>query len=184
MRNIYRLRYTSTVSQSGTHTVKAIATYGNLTAETPETQFNIDLNMPSAVLVNLPSEIDRTYTEGPDGKVLQPSVITLQAAITFPDGFERQLRASRLYVDGEVIVENTEEPFDYFGWQLGEYHFTGEHLVAVEVEDILGFRNISPPAMVVIKSCVSLPNMAGCHPQIHQHRRVDSAGGDRRRGGL
>ena len=157
MRNIYRLRYTSTVSQSGTHTVKAIATYGNLTAETPETQFNIDLNMPTAVLINLPSEIDRTYTEGPDGKVLQPSVITLQAAITFPDGFERQLRASRLYVDGEVIVENTEEPFDYFGWQLGEYHFTGEHLVAVEVEDILGFRNISPPAMVVINVASPYP---------------------------
>jgi hypothetical protein len=157
MRNIYRLRYTSTVSQSGTHTVRAIAAYGNLTAETPETQFNIDLNMPTAVLINLPPQIDRTYTEGPDGKVLQPSVITLQAAITFPDGYERQLRASRLYVDGEVIVENTEEPFDYFGWQLGEYHFTGEHLVAVEVEDILGFRNISPPAMVVINVASPYP---------------------------
>jgi len=157
MRNIYRLRYTSTVSQSGTHTIKAAAAYGNLTAETPDTQFTIDLNMPSAVLINLPPEIDRTYAEGPDGKILQPSVITLQADITFPDGYERQLRASRLYVDGEVIVENTEEPFDYFGWQLDEYRFSGEHLVAVEVEDILGFRNISPPASVSI-------NVASLYP--------------------
>ena len=150
MRNIYRLRYTSTVSQSGTHSVKAVATYGNLTAETPETQFTIDLNMPSAVLINLPPQIDRVYAEGPEGKILQPSVITVQASITFPDGYKRQLRASRLYVDGEMIVENTEEPFDYFGWQLDEYRFSGEHLVAVEVEDILGFRNISPPASVMI----------------------------------
>ena len=150
MRNIYRLRYTSTVSQSGTHSVKAVATYGNLTAETPDTPFTIDLNMPSAVLINLPPQIDRVYAEGPEGKILQPSVITVQASITFPDGYKRQLRASRLYVDGEVIVENTEEPFDYFGWQLDEYRFSGEHLVAVEVEDILGFRNISPPASVMI----------------------------------
>jgi hypothetical protein len=157
MRNIYRLRYTSTVSQSGTHTIRAVAAYGNLTAETPDTQFTINLNMPTAVLINLPPEIDRTYTEGADGKVLQPSVITLQADITFPDGYERQLRASRLYVDGEVLVENTEEPFDYFGWQLDEYRFSGEHLVAVEVEDILGFRNISPPASVVINVASPYP---------------------------
>lgn len=157
MRNIYRLRYTSTVSQSGTHTIRAVAAYGNLTAETPDTQFTINLNMPTAVLINLPPEINRTYTEGVDGKILQPSVITLQAVITFPDGYKRQLRASRLYVDGEVLVENTEEPFDYFGWQLDEYRFSGEHLVAVEVEDILGFRNISPPASVLINVASPYP---------------------------
>ncbi len=158
MRNIYRLRYTSTVSQSGSHTIKAVASYGNLTAETPETQFTIDLNLPTAVLINLPPQIDRVYAEGTEGKILQPSVITLQASITFPDGYERQLRASRLYVDGEVLVENTEDPFDYFGWQLDEYRYSGEHLVAVEVEDILGFRNISPPASILITVASPYPN--------------------------
>ncbi|MDK2980735.1 MAG: hypothetical protein PWQ55_1082 [Chloroflexota bacterium] len=157
MRSIYRLRYTSTVSQSGTHTVKAIASYGNLTAETPETQFTIELNTPSAVLVNLPPIIERTYADSTEGKILQPGVITLQAVITFPDGYQRQLRATRLYVDGQVIQENTEEPFDYFGWQLDSYRFSSQHLVAVEVEDILGFRNISPPASVQINVASPYP---------------------------
>jgi len=158
LRNIYRLRYTSTVSQSGSHTVRAIATYGNLSAETPEMQFSINLNLPTATLINLPPGIDREYMESPEGKILQPAVITLQAAISFPDGYERQLKASRLYVDGEIVAENNEEPFDYFGWQLEEYRYSGEHLVAVEVEDILGFRNISPPVAITI-------NVASLYPE-------------------
>ena len=48
LRNTYRLRYTSTVSQSGTHTVRVSAKYGNLAAETPETQFSITLSLPAA----------------------------------------------------------------------------------------------------------------------------------------
>jgi len=160
MRNVYRLRYTSVVSQSGTHAVRASAKFGNLSAETPDTDFSINLNLPTATLMNLPPGINREYAESSESgeKMLQPSVITLQASITFPDGFERQLKATRLYVDGEVLVENTEEPFDYFGWQLEEYHYSGEHLVAVEVEDILGFRNISPPAAVMVNVASIYPN--------------------------
>ena len=160
MRSVYRLRYTSAVSQSGTHSVRVAAKYGNLSSETPETQFSIDLNLPVAALINLPSVINREYSEAPDGsgKVLEPEVITLQAAITFPDGFKRQLKAARLYVDGAVVAENTEEPFDYFGWRLDQYVFSGEHLVAVEAEDILGFRNISPPASVMINVASPYPS--------------------------
>lgn len=152
LRNTYRLRYTSTVSQSGTHSVRVSAQYGNLTATTPENQFSITLSLPTATLINLPNEIMREYVENEatGEKTLQPVVITLQTNISFPDGYNRQLKASRLYVDGEIVAENTEEPFDYFGWQLDEYRFSGEHLVAVEVEDILGFRNISPQASVSI----------------------------------
>ena len=158
MRHIYRLRYTSAVSQSGTHSVRASVKFGNLSAETPDTQFSINLNQPVATLINLPPVIERTYVETQEsGKTLQPAVFTLQASITFPDGYKRQLKATRLYVDGTMIEENTEEPFDYFGWKLEPYQFSGEHLVAVEVEDILGFRNISPPVAVTI-------NVASIYP--------------------
>ena len=159
LRNTYRLRYTSTVSQSGEHTVRALVTYGNLSAETPDKQFTIVLSQPSASLINLPAEINRDYVENEEtgGKTLQPAVTTLQAAITFPDGYERQLKASRLYIDGEIMAENTEAPFDYFGWELDDYQFSGEHLAAVEVEDILGFRNISPPVSITV-------NVASLYP--------------------
>ena len=150
LRNIYRLRYTSVVSQSGAHMVRVEAMYGSQTAVTPDTQFGIDLNLPTAVLVGLPDEVKREYANSGGGKTLQPGFITLQANFLFPDGYERQLKATRLYVDGVLISENVQEPFGVFAWPLDSYQFGGEHLLSVEVEDILGFRSISPPVSVMI----------------------------------
>ena len=49
-----------------------------------------------------------------------------------------------------LVAENTNEPFNFFGLPLEDYTFSGEHLISVEVEDILGFRNISPPRSVMV----------------------------------
>ena len=150
LRHLYEVIYTSGISQSGTHTVAVEGFYGNQSVKTPEIQFSISLSLPSAVLVNLPDEIVRRYTEGGNGRKLEPTFITLNAEYYFPDGYNRQLRATRLYVDGEVVAENKEAPFEFFAWPLESYQFSGEHLLSVEVEDILGFRNVSPPVSVII----------------------------------
>jgi hypothetical protein len=150
LRNLYELVYTSNVSQSGVHTVAVEGYYGNQTYRTPELQFSINLNLPTAVLVELPDEIVRSYASGAEGRVLQPGFFTLTAEYLFPDGYDRQLRSTRLYVDGEVVAENKAAPFEFFAWPLGSYQFSGEHLLSVEVEDILGFRSISPPVSVWI----------------------------------
>ena len=150
LRGIYRLRYTSSVSQSGAHTVRVEGKFGNQTAVTPDTQFGIDLNLPTAVLVGLPDEVKREYVNSGGGKTLQPGFITLQTHFLFPDGYERQLKSTRLYVDGVQIAENQQEPFGVFAWPLDTYQFSGEHLLSVEVEDILGFRSISPPVLVIV----------------------------------
>jgi hypothetical protein len=150
LRGIYRLRYTSGVSKSGAHTVRVEGSYGNQTAKTPDTQFGIDLNLPTAVLVGLPDVVKRTYISSGGQKTLQPGFITLQANFLFPDGYQRQLKSTRLYVDGAPIAENQQEPFGVFAWPLNTYQFSGEHLLAVEVEDILGFRSISPPVTVMV----------------------------------
>ena len=150
LRQIYQLRYTSDVNQSGAHTVRVKAIYGGQESTSAELPFSIDLTIPSAVLVGLPDAIDRTYSSAAGSRSLQPEFVTLQAEVVFPDGYSRQLKATRLYVDGEVIAENTREPFTFFAWPLEKYTFSGEHLVSVEVEDILGFRSISPPQPVFI----------------------------------
>ena len=150
LRRLYRLRYTSSINQSGQHSVRVRATYGNQQADSQELPFTITLNLPNGVLVGLPNEVLRSYVEVGGSRELQPDVITLQARIEFPDGYDRQLRATRLYVDGEVVAENRQEPFTFFGWPLDGYAFSGEHLISVEVEDILGFRSISTPVAVMI----------------------------------
>ena len=155
LRSIYRLRYTSAISQSGEHSVRVETTYGNQAAATADIPFTISLNLPTASLVNLPPEIVRNYVSTDGGRVLQPGFITLQASFIFPDGYERQLKATRLYVDGQVVAENNAPPYDFFGWPLDRYTFSGDHLVSVEVEDILGFRSISTP--ISVRVTVNLP---------------------------
>ena len=150
LRRIYQLRYTSNVNQSGAHTVRVKAISGSQEATSAETPFSIDLTIPSAVLVELPDRIDRTYSAATGGRELQPKFVTLQAEVVFPDGYSRQLRATRLYIDGEVVAQNIAEPFTFFPWSLEEYTFSGEHLISVEVEDILGFRSISQPRAVYV----------------------------------
>jgi len=150
LRSTYELVYTSNVSQSGLHTLAVEGFYGNQSYRTPDLQFSINLNLPTAVLVELPNEIIRSYENTTDGRVLQPGFITLTADYVFPDGYDRQLRSTRLYVDGEIVTENKEAPFEFFAWPLEKYQFSGEHLLSVEVEDILGFRSISPPVSVFI----------------------------------
>lgn len=148
LRGIYRLRYTSGANQSGGHSVRVEVTYGNQNASTEDVPFDVSLNLPGAQFINLPSEIVRGFETINGQRRLQPSVATLQAAFIFPDGFERQLKATRLYVDGQVVDENVAPPFDYFGWPLDGYTVSADHLLAVEVEDILGFRSISEPLPV------------------------------------
>ena len=150
LRGVYRLMYTSAVSQSGTHTVRVTGKYGSQTVETPEIQFGIDLNLPTGILAGLPDVVERKYISAGGSRTLQPGFITLQADILFPDGHERQLKSTRLYVDGVPISENRQEPFGVFAWPLDTYLFTGEHLLSIEVEDILGFRSISPPVSVLV----------------------------------
>ncbi|MCD6577340.1 MAG: FHA domain-containing protein [Anaerolineaceae bacterium] len=147
-RSVYRLRYTSTINQSGAHTIRVHAIYGNQETLSSEIPFSINLNLPSAVFIDLPDEINRQFLDSGNGRELQPKFITLQAKVVFPDGYSRQLEATRLYVDGKLISENTSEPFNFFAWPLEDYTFSGEHLVSVEVEDILGFRNISSPRSI------------------------------------
>jgi hypothetical protein len=150
LRNTYRLRYTSNLSNSGSHTVRVEGKYGNETAVSQDVLFGISLNLPTAVLVGLPDVVKRTYVSSGGKKSLEPGFITLQANFLFPDGYTRQLKATRLYVDGVLVAENQQEPFGVFAWPLTNYQFSGEHLLAVEVEDILGFRSISPQVSVTV----------------------------------
>jgi len=66
-------------------------------------------------------------------------LIILKVKVNFPDEYPRQLKASRLKVDGQTVIQNSQPPFEYFGWPLRNYRSSGEHTLQVEVEDILGY---------------------------------------------
>jgi hypothetical protein len=144
LRNTYRLRYTSAINQSGTHKISVQVQRGDQTANSPEVNFNIDLKAPVPSLINSPLQITRSWVKDDQGNLtLQPDLMTLQIKADFPDGYPRQLKFSRLIVDGKIVIQNTQQPLDYFGWSLKEYRNNGMHTLQVEVEDILGFTSKS-----------------------------------------
>jgi hypothetical protein len=143
-RNTYRLRYTSDINQSGTHKVSVQVQRGDQIANSPDVSFNVNLEAPIPTLINSPLQITRAWVEDKQGSLtLQPDLLTLQMKVDFPDGYPRQLKSSRLIVDGHIAIQNNQQPLDYFGWSLKAYRTNGMHTLQVEVEDILGFKGKS-----------------------------------------
>ena len=67
-----------------------------------------------------------------------PRQQTLDVMIEYPDGHPRELKYSRLYVDGVLLVEHIIAPFNSFTWDLTGYKTTARHILTVEVQDSLG----------------------------------------------
>jgi len=140
LRYTYRLRYTSSINQSGFHYIQVRVDRGVQQAETDGVSFQIELLAPEVTIIALPPQIQLVWVENEEGKkVLKPDFITLQISVTFPDGYNRQLKYSRLLVDGEEVIKLDQQPFEWLGWPLGGFRVTALHTVQIEVEDILGF---------------------------------------------
>jgi len=142
LRYTYRLRYTSAINQSGEQSVYAQVQRGDQQIDSAPQNFNIRLSAPVPSLLGLPGQITRSWIPDKEGRLsLQPNFLTLQMQVDFPDGYPRQLKAARLIVDGQTLLENTQAPFEFFAWVIEGFRNSGEHSLMVEVEDILGFRN-------------------------------------------
>jgi hypothetical protein len=63
-----------------------------------------------------------------------------------------------LYVDGLLVEEHTQAPFEFFSWDLTAYTISGQHLIQVEVFDSLGMRGASMLLPVQIRVDMPRPN--------------------------
>ena len=151
LRYTYRLRYTSAINQSGFHRIKVAVERGVQQTETEDVAFQIELLAPVVTIIALPPQIQLVWIDTEEGgQVLKPDFITLQISVTFPDGYPRQLKYSRLVVDGQEIIKIDQQPFEWLGWPLGSFRVTALHNIQVEVEDILGFQGQSSAREVEI----------------------------------
>jgi hypothetical protein len=155
LRHIYELTYTSAIKKSGDHTlgVRVDAPQGMLAAR--DHTFSVDVQPPNPILVSPPLQIKRQPS--PDDpyneEALLPAKQTIEILVEFPDGHVRELKRTALLVDGQVVDENTSEPFETFTWDLSSYGESGQHEIIVEAEDVLGLQKSSigiPVSMTVI----------------------------------
>ena len=157
LRHVYYAEYTSTVSESGTHTLAAQIQFNGESLVSEPASFGIEIEPPNPILLSPPLQVLRQPApETPyDAENLVPLTQEIEMMVEFPDGHPRDLVRSALYVDGNKVAENTAPPFDKFTWDLSEYTESGDHSLQVEVEDVLGLSKTS--LGVPINVTVTLP---------------------------
>jgi hypothetical protein len=106
--------------------------------------FRVEVEPPNPIFLSPSLQITRQPPpEDLYSKELTPVKQPIDILVEFPDGHPRELKRTILYVDGEKIDENTEEPFEKFNWDLSAYEASGQHEIVVEVEDVLGLSKSS-----------------------------------------
>lgn len=155
LRHIYELTYTSALTASGDHALGAEVQAPQGTIAALDQTFSVDVQPPNPILVSPPLQIKRQPS--PDDpyneEALLPARQNVEILVEFPDGHVRELKRTALYVDGQVVDENTSAPFESFTWDLRPYDASGQHEIIVEAEDVLGLQKSSmgiPVSLTVI----------------------------------
>ena len=145
LRHIYALTYTSSLNTSGSHEFHVEVETSEGTIRAPDQRFSVEIEPPNPILVSPPLQIRREPpADDPyNDEILLPERETLEIIVEFPDGHPRDLVRTALNVDGEVVDENTSEPFGTFVWDLSQHDSTGTHELSVEAEDVLGLQKSS-----------------------------------------
>ncbi|HLO29251.1 MAG TPA: FHA domain-containing protein [Anaerolineales bacterium] len=156
LRHIYTLTYTSSLKKAGDHTFGVAVESSQETIHTPDQTFSVDIQPPNPIFVSPPLQIKRQPSaEDPyNGEALLPAQQKIEILVEFPDEHPRALKRTTLYVDGQVVDENTSKPFETFTWDLNVYEKSGQHEIIVEAEDNLGLKKSSmgiPVTLTVIQ---------------------------------
>ena len=160
LRYIYTLSYVSAANTSGDHTLSAQINHAGLSLSTPKQAFTLTIQPPNPMFVSPPAQIARLSLPGSQNPLssLAPTSQKLQLIIEFPDGHPRDLKYTRLYVDGKLVLENIIAPFDTFTWDLSGYTETARHILTVEVQDSLGLTAMSSQTPVQVT--VTIPTVS------------------------
>ena len=151
-RSIYQFTYQSEIKESGDHQISIEARLPQGTIASQPENISIDIQPPNPAFITPDLKIHRVPPKDlPDGVTVfelspqeySPAEETLQVLIEFPDGRERPLQETTLYVDDNPVARNTKPPFDRFRWDLSQYEDSGEHRLKVEAVDSLGLSGSS-----------------------------------------
>lgn len=144
LRHLYKLTYTSSLITAGGHKLSLDVKAPQGTISAPDQTFSVDIQPPNPIFVSPPLQIKRgPPADDPYADVLLPERQEIDILVEFPDGHPRDLKRTALYVDGQMVAENTSKPFESFIWDLSPYNKSGQHEIIVEAEDKLGLQKSS-----------------------------------------
>lgn len=151
---LYRLSYKSSLNISGDYSLGIKVEKDQLVMESNEVTLSLNVSAPNPIFLSPPTEITRSWTETKRKRdsVLTPDNAMIQIMVEFPDGMERDLTYSRLFVDNMLVSENTIEPFNTFTWNISKLTESGSHTMQVTIEDVAGLQGetINIPVEVIV----------------------------------
>ncbi len=146
LRFTYLVKYTSAIQKGASHTV-SVKTDQNQAALTANTvSYDLNVQPPNPIFLSPPASVQRTWRVSPQQgspAVLTPDSVPLQIMVEFPDQHQRPLQATRLFVNGEKVAENTSPPFDQFNWSIADLDTASQPTLHVEAVDNLGLTGKS-----------------------------------------
>ena len=143
-RYVYALGYNSQITTAGSQQVVAQVLLGGESVASQAQSFVLDLESPKVEILNPQDKIVRDYARQPEPGTaaisgdLLPIEQLVNIKVTFPDGYAHQLVRTSLFVDGMVVAEKTDPPFEQLVWDLRPYTQEGSHTLWVEAVDNLG----------------------------------------------
>ena len=146
----------SRIRASGNHQLAVDIQLPSGAITTPVQTFELNVLPPDPAFVSPPLEISRTPPQGEGGELIDdapmnaylPTDKEIQILVAFPDERARSLVRTSLFVDGTLVQENRQAPFDRFTWNLADLTTSGTHLIRVEAEDNLGLVGTSIERLV------------------------------------
>ncbi|MCS6908652.1 MAG: FHA domain-containing protein, partial [Anaerolineales bacterium] len=164
LRTLYVLRYLASSSGGSEREVEVEVRIGEAAVRSQPISFQIDIGPPNIAFVSPPTEIIRQPVEHPSRRApasefFEPRYWELKLLVEFPDGRPRSIAQMRAYVDGQLVFERSEPPFESFPWDLRSYDQTGQHVLQVEVIDEFGFeaKTIATPIWIKVNRPPSSP---------------------------
>ena len=153
LRSAYFFQYTSALRSPGSHEISLQLQVEGSGITSQPTQFDLNIEPPSPILVSPPGRIERGPAES-DPRQLAPFNQPIEIAVEFPDGFERGLRRTTLYANEEPVAENSAIPFTRFVWDLTVYDRPQQVFLRVEAEDELGLvgSTVEFPVDIVVQN--------------------------------
>jgi len=145
LRHIYEVTYTSALTTSGDHTLGFYVEAEDTTIPALDKNFSVTVEPPNPIFISPPLQITRMppVDDPYNDEELEPSQQIIQIIVEFSDGHPRTLKRTTLYLDGQVVAENTKKPFESFLWDYSAISESGQHEIIVEAEDELGLKKSS-----------------------------------------
>ena len=156
LRMVYHLTYNSALSKSGDNRLAVRVERTGVQAVSQVQTFKMTILPPNPMFISPPTRVERAPAKDNEGK-LEPDEFPIQMLVEFPDGYKRPLQISRLYVNGKVVAEKNQPPFDEFELPLESYASNDHLLLKVEVMDTLGLTSssIEAPVDITVRSVQS-----------------------------